>query len=62
MVQLGLVLGHVISKKGIEVDKTKVDLTAYLPPPRSVRDIRSFLGMLVFIGDSYKISARLLAH
>ena len=44
MAQQGIVLGHVISKKGIEIDKAKVDLIAYLPPPRLVKDIRSFLG------------------
>ena len=44
MVQQGIILGHVISKKGIEVDKAKVDLIYHLPPPRSIKDIRSFLG------------------
>ena len=44
MVQQGIVLGHVISKKGIEVDKVKVDLIAHLPPPKLVKHIRSFLG------------------
>jgi len=44
MVQQGIILGHVISKKGIEVGKEKVDLIAHLLPPRSVKDIRSFLG------------------
>jgi len=44
MVQQGIVLGHVISKKGIVVDKAKVNLIAHLSPPRSVKDIRSFLG------------------
>ena len=34
---------YIISKKGIEVDKAKVNLIAHLPPPRSVKDIRSFL-------------------
>jgi len=38
------VLGHVISKTGIEVDKAKVDIIANLPPPKTVRDIRAFLG------------------
>ena len=50
MVQQGIILGHVISKKGIEVDKEKVDLIAHLLPPRSVKDIRSFLGH----GDYYR--------
>ncbi|XP_026378326.1 uncharacterized protein LOC113272743 [Papaver somniferum] len=39
-----IVLGHIVSKKGIEVDKSKVDLIQRLPQPRSVREIRSFLG------------------
>ena len=32
MVKQGIVLGHVISHKGIEVDKVKVDLISNLPP------------------------------
>ena len=44
MVREGIVLGHIISKRGIEVDKAKVDLIANLPPPTSVKQIRSFLG------------------
>ncbi|XP_063939802.1 uncharacterized protein LOC135148489 [Daucus carota subsp. sativus] len=44
MVKEGIVLGHKISEKGIEVDKAKVDLIANLPPPKSVKEIRSFLG------------------
>jgi hypothetical protein len=44
MVQQGIVLGHVISRRGIEVDKVKVDLISNLPPPRMVKEVRSFLG------------------
>ncbi|KAM2922713.1 hypothetical protein COP2_039036 [Malus domestica] len=44
MVKQGIVLGHIISEKGIEVDKSKVDLVRYLPSPTSVREVRSFLG------------------
>jgi hypothetical protein len=44
MVKQGIVLGHVISHRGIEVDKVKVDLISNLPPPRTVKEIRSFLG------------------
>ncbi|GKA74614.1 reverse transcriptase domain-containing protein [Tanacetum coccineum] len=40
----GIVLGHKISKSGIEVDKAKVDVIAKLPHPTSVKGIQSFLG------------------
>jgi hypothetical protein len=44
MIKQGIVLGHVISQRSIEVDKAKVDLISNLPPPRTVKEIRSFLG------------------
>ncbi|XP_031247644.1 uncharacterized protein LOC116105351 [Pistacia vera] len=44
MVQEGIVLGHVVFKKGIAVDNAKVELISQLPPPSSVKQIRSFLG------------------
>ena len=44
MVTQGIVLGHIISKKGIEVDKAKVELISNLPTPKCVKDIQSFLG------------------
>ena len=44
MVQEGIVLGHRISARGIEVDKAKIEAIEKLPPPSSVKGIRSFLG------------------
>ncbi|KAM1977690.1 hypothetical protein ACFX16_014463 [Malus domestica] len=44
MVKQGIVLGHIISEKGIKVDKSKIDLVRHLPSPTSVREVRSFLG------------------
>jgi hypothetical protein len=44
MVEQGIVLGHVVSSKGIEVDKAKVDIIQSLPYPTSVREVLSFLG------------------
>nr|GEV50534.1 reverse transcriptase domain-containing protein [Tanacetum cinerariifolium] len=44
MVKEGIVLGHKISKNGIEVDKAKVNVIAKLPHPTTVKGIRSFLG------------------
>nr|GEY22710.1 reverse transcriptase domain-containing protein [Tanacetum cinerariifolium] len=43
MVKEGIVLGHKISKNGIEVDRAKVDVIAKLPHPTTVEDVRSFL-------------------
>ncbi|WJZ97357.1 hypothetical protein VitviT2T_015966 [Vitis vinifera] len=60
MVQQGIVLGHIISKNGIEVDKAKVELIVKLPPPTNVKGIRQFLGHVGFyrrfIKDFSKIS------
>ena len=44
MVKEGIVLGHKISSKGIEVDRAKIEVIEKLPPPISVKGIRSFLG------------------
>ena len=44
MVQEGIVLGHRISARGIEVDQAKIEAIEKLPPPSSVKGIRSFLG------------------
>jgi len=43
MVEQGIVLGHIISKKGIEVDPAKISIVLQLPYPSSVREVRSFL-------------------
>ncbi|GJT41303.1 reverse transcriptase domain-containing protein [Tanacetum coccineum] len=44
MCREGIVLGHKISKLGIEVDRAKVDVIAKLPHPTTVKGVRSFLG------------------
>jgi hypothetical protein len=48
MVQRCIVMGHVISQWGIEVDKAKVDLISNLPPLRTVKEGCSFLGHVRF--------------
>ncbi|RDX61845.1 Retrovirus-related Pol polyprotein, partial [Mucuna pruriens] len=44
MVTKGIVLGHLVSNKGIEVDKSKINIISSLPNPTSMRELRSFLG------------------
>ncbi|RVW20255.1 Retrovirus-related Pol polyprotein from transposon 17.6 [Vitis vinifera] len=39
MVRQGIVLGHIISEKGIEVDKAKVELIVKLPSPTTVKGV-----------------------
>jgi hypothetical protein len=48
MVNEGIVLGHKISEKGIEVDRAKIDAIEKLPCPRDIKGIRSFLGHASF--------------
>ena len=43
MVNEGIVLGHKISERGIEVDKAKVDAIEKMPCPKDIKGIRSFL-------------------
>jgi hypothetical protein len=44
MVREGIVLGYKISKKGVKVDKVKIEVIEQLLPPTNVKGIHSFLG------------------
>ncbi|GJY87229.1 reverse transcriptase domain-containing protein [Tanacetum coccineum] len=43
MVKEGIVLGHKVSRAGLEVDKAKINVISQLPPPTNIKGIRSFL-------------------
>jgi hypothetical protein len=44
MVREGIVFGHLVSERGIEVDRAKIKVIEQLSPPVNIRGIRSFLG------------------
>ena len=48
MVHEGIVLGHLVSERGIEVDKAKIEVIEKLPPLVNIKGIRSFLGHVGF--------------
>lgn len=60
MVTGGIVLGHKISVKGIDVDQAKFEVIEKLPPPVNVKCVRSFIGhagfYMRFIKDFSKFS------
>jgi hypothetical protein len=47
-----LFLGHVIRGSGMSVDPVKTEAIAAIPPPRSPKEVRAFLGMLNFHGEA----------
>ena len=42
-------LGHYVSSKGLEPDSAKLDKITNFPTPRSVEDIKSFLGLVNYL-------------
>ena len=59
MVQEGIVLGHRISTRGIEVDKAKIEAIEKLPPPSSVKGIKRFLGQVGFYRRFIKVFSQI---
>ena len=60
MVNEGIVLGHKISERGIEVDKAKVDAIEKMPCPKDIKGIRSFLGHAGFYRRFIKVFSKIL--
>jgi hypothetical protein len=65
MVREGIVLGHKILEKVIEVDKAKIEMIEQLPPPTNVKGVHSILGHVGFYRrfiQNFSQIARPLAH
>ena len=45
----GKLLGHMISKRGIEVNPDKIKAILDMPAPKTEKEIRGFLGRLQYI-------------
>ncbi|XP_038891705.1 uncharacterized mitochondrial protein AtMg00860-like [Benincasa hispida] len=54
IVKKGIVLGHKVSRDGLELDKAKLEAIEKLPPPTNVKAIRSFLGHAGFYRRFFK--------
>jgi RNase H-like domain found in reverse transcriptase len=59
MVREGVVLGYLVSSKGLEVDKAKVEVIEKLPRPTNVKEVRSFLGHVGFYRQFIKDCSRI---
>jgi len=54
----GIALGHHISSSGIKVDPTKIQVIVNLMPPKTQKEVISFLDMQATTKDSLKTSTR----
>ena len=45
----GKLLGFIVSERGIEVDPDKIKAIQELPPPRTQKEVKGFLGRLNYI-------------
>ncbi|RDX78245.1 Retrovirus-related Pol polyprotein from transposon opus, partial [Mucuna pruriens] len=52
----GIILGYLVSNRGIEVDKANIDVITSLPKPALVQDVYSFLGYAGFYRNFSKIA------
>ena len=44
-------LGHHISRSGVSIDKSKIEVVLNWPRPSNVKDVRSFLGFIGFLSS-----------
>ena len=45
----GKVLGYMVSQKGIEIDPDKIKVIQEMPSPKTIKEVRGFIGRLQYI-------------
>lgn len=55
----GTVLGHFVSKEGIQVDPNKISIIKRVPTPQKKIDVRSFLGLVRYYSRFIKEFSKL---
>ncbi|KAL4032589.1 hypothetical protein IC575_005668 [Cucumis melo] len=60
MLSHGIVLGHLVSSKGIDVDKAKIDVIQKLPYPTCIKYVGSFLGSAGFYRQFIKDFSKII--
>ena len=55
-----VVLGHIISNSGIEADGANVEVIEKLPPPSSIRGVRSFPRHVGFYQQFIKVFSKII--
>ena len=59
VVREGIVFGHRVSERGIEVDRAKIEVIEQLPRPTNVKGVRSFLAHTSIYQRFIKIFSRI---
>ena len=60
-VPFGILLGHIVCRQGIMVDAVKIAIIVNLPPPNSVRQLRTTLGQIGYYRKFIKGCAQITA-
>jgi hypothetical protein len=58
----GKLLGHIVSSKGVRIDSSRVEAILTLSPPRSKKEVQSFLGKVNFLRRSVSNFVELLKY
>ena len=61
MPPFGILLGHIVYKQGLMMDPVKIDIIVNLPPPKSVKQLRTTLGHTGYYRKFIKGYAQIIA-